>query len=75
MKPFIEPTLEEVRLHAAKIGLPDIEAQLFYYHYGGNGWMVGKHNKMKNWKMSLAGWKLRQIKWNPNQPQSVGGRF
>lgn len=55
---FTVPTTEELKLQAAKIGLPDIEAQKFFLFYASKGWMIGK-TKMKQWRSALAGWKLR----------------
>jgi len=52
------PTIEEVKLAAAKIGLSDHEAEKFHAFYESNGWKVGK-NPMKSMIGSLAGWKLR----------------
>ncbi len=52
------PTLEELQLHAAKIGLPEREAQKFYCFYESKGWKVGK-SPMKNWRIAMGGWKLR----------------
>ena len=56
---FIPPTVEEVEAQCAQIGLPPIEATKFVNYYESKGWVVGK-TKMKSWKHSLAGWKLRQ---------------
>lgn len=55
---FTPPTDSELQLQAAKIGLPDREAQKFFCYYTSNGWRVGK-NKMKQWRNALAGWKIR----------------
>lgn len=55
---FKPPTLEEVTFHAAKIGLPEFEAQKFWNYYGSNGWKVGK-NPMKSWVSAIGGWKVR----------------
>lgn len=55
---FTPPTIEEVKLHAAKIGLPEIEAEKFFCYYESNGWRVGR-NPMAVWRGALAGWKLR----------------
>jgi len=52
------PTTEELKLQAAKIGLPEHEAEKFFCYYASNGWRVGK-NKMKQWRIALSGWKLR----------------
>lgn len=57
-KVFTPPTLEEVASEALAIGLPQAEAEKMHAYYESNGWKVGK-NKMKVWKQSLRGWKLR----------------
>jgi len=55
---FKAPTMDEVQLHAAKIGLPISQAEQFFCYYESKGWKVGK-SPMKNWRMAMAGWKLR----------------
>lgn len=55
---LIKPTLEEVRLLAAKTGLPEHEADKFFNHYCAIGWKIGKV-PMVSWTHALAGWKLR----------------
>lgn len=60
---FQKPTLEELRLQAAKIGLPETEVQLYWNHYESNGWQVGK-NPMRSWTHALANWK---IAWETNR--------
>jgi len=55
---FVAPTADELKLQAAKIGLPEREAEKFFCYYASNGWRVGK-NKMKQWRSAMAGWKLR----------------
>lgn len=50
------PSIEEVKLHFAKIGLPETEAFKFYGHYESNGWRVGK-NPMKSWVGASTNWK------------------
>ena len=55
---FVPPTSEELALQAAKIGLPEREAQMFYCYYASKGWKVGK-SPMKHWRIALTGWKLR----------------
>lgn len=63
---FIPPTLDELKLHGDKIGLPDSQCELMFYFYGSKDWFVGR-TKMKNWHMAASGWKLR---W---QQQGDGG--
>jgi len=53
---FQKPTLEAVKLAAAKAGLPDIEAEKFFNYYESNGWRVGR-NPMKSWIHALTNWK------------------
>ena len=53
------PSIEAIKLQAAKIGLPDTEAEKFFSYYESNGWRVGR-NPMKSWPDSLTGWKQRQ---------------
>jgi hypothetical protein len=57
-KGFVEPTLEEVKLHAVKIGLPPHEADRFVNYYSANGWKIGR-NPMVSWKHALSNWKTR----------------
>lgn len=66
------PSLEEIKLHAAKIGLPPAEAEKFFSHYESNGWKVGK-NPMKNWHMAMSGWKLRneEKRQTAQQPKPI----
>jgi DNA-binding Lrp family transcriptional regulator len=60
------PTLEQVKLESAKIGLPDAEAEKFINHYTSNGWKVGQ-NAMESWRHSLINWKAR---WQENSNQN-----
>ncbi len=52
------PDLQTVKLQAAKIGLPDNEAEKFFNYYQANGWKVGR-NPMRSLPHALANWKLR----------------
>ena len=68
------PTLDEVKLQAAKIGLPDNEAEKFFHYYESNGWRVGR-NPMRSWSAALTNWKLNAKKYDnhsmPN-PRNAG---
>jgi len=68
------PTLDELKLQAAKIGLPDNEAEKFFNYYESNGWRVGK-NPMRSWSAALTNWKLNAKKYEnhskPN-PRNAG---
>lgn len=56
VEPMQIPSIEEVKLHAAKIGLPETEAFKFHGYYESNGWRVGK-NPMKSWVGAMTNWK------------------
>ncbi len=67
-KAFTPPTMEEVLLAGAKIMLPEIECQKFFFFYESKSWFVGK-SKMQVWKAALSGWKLRWMERNsPHSP-------
>lgn len=51
-----KPTREEIRLHGAKIGLPELECDKFFDYYESNGWRV-RSNPMRLWTGALANWK------------------
>lgn len=70
---MIPPTIEEVKLHCAKIGLPETEAYKFHGYYTGNGWKVGR-NAMKSWVGAMTNWKgnYDERRTNQRQPQLVG---
>jgi len=53
---FKKPSLEEIKLHFAKSGLPESEAEKFFNYYESNGWRVGK-NPMKSWHGAAGNWK------------------
>ena len=53
---FKKPTIEEIKLAAAKAGLAEIEADRFFNYYESNGWRVGR-NPMKSWIHALTNWK------------------
>lgn len=58
-KKFVQPTLQEVKLQAEKIGLNQFEAELFFDYYGSIGWKVGGRSLMVDWHKALSGWKCR----------------
>jgi len=53
---FEQPTLEAMKLHAAKIGLPDAEAEKCWHYYESNGWRVGR-NPMRSWASAMINWR------------------
>jgi hypothetical protein len=64
---FSKPTLEQVKLESAKIGLHEIEAEKFFHYYEANGWRTGK-NPMRSWTHALSGWKLRSQSYHHQKP-------
>ena len=56
---FTPPTLEQVKLQASKIGLPDPDAIAFHSYYESNGWKVGK-NPMRSWTAAMTTWKIKR---------------
>jgi hypothetical protein len=55
---FVRPTDDELKLMAAKIGLPESERLKFAAYYDANGWKVGR-NPMKSPSAAMVGWKVR----------------
>lgn len=55
---FAIPSLDEVKFQAAKISLPETEAEKFHNYYESVGWVVGR-KKMVSWHHAITGWKLR----------------
>jgi hypothetical protein len=68
---FVKPDQEQVKLLAAKMGLPSTEADKFWAYYESNGWRVGR-NKMVDWHKALSGWKMR-YEDNPGNNKAGGG--
>lgn len=67
---FAPPTLDEVKLNGAKIGLPDSECVKFYAFYESNGWRVGK-NPMKSWNGAMVHWKSTWTERNNGKQTQV----
>lgn len=52
----IPRSVSEVMEQAALMALPAVEAQKFWDHYEGNGWMAGP-NPVRDWRAKLRKWK------------------
>lgn len=61
---FTPPTLEEVREHAAKIGVVDPDK--FFHYHASRGWIVGKA-PMKSWTHAMQTWLSNQHKFAPTR--------
>jgi hypothetical protein len=55
---FVPPTIEEVRYHCVKIGLPERIAEQFVAFYAAKGWRIGK-NPMRCWRSAMVTWRVR----------------
>jgi len=64
---FTKPTLEQVKLSCAKIGLPEFEGEKFFNYYESKGWKVGK-TPMVSWPHALANWKKNAGEWSSSNP-------
>lgn len=62
-KRFKEPSIEEVKVRCAEIGLPESEAERFWNYHAAKGWVVG-NQPMKSWVAALNTWKLNGQKFN-----------
>lgn len=67
-KPFVKPTLEEVKAYCIGNGYEEIDAEKFISYYEKNDWTVkernGKRKKMTNWKLCLNSWVVNEIRFN-----------
>lgn len=50
-------SLDEVKLHCAKIGLPESDGEWFFHKCEGSGWQ-NDGKPIKNWKGTITAWKL-----------------
>lgn len=68
------PTLEEVKAYAVTTGTPPAEAEAFFHHYEGVGWIDGAGRKVRHWRSKLVSWKINQIerKSSGKQPRRQG---
>ena len=75
-KRFTKPSADELKLHAAKIGLSDREVEKFWNYYESNGWRVGR-NPMRSWQSAMVNWRSHANDYGTNngkpQPMPVKG--
>lgn len=73
---FVKPTLDQLKLHCAKTGLPDDMAEQFLAYYNANGWKVGKAKvPMQSWQKAMVTWKKNfeeRKASEPLPPSAVG---
>lgn len=70
---FAPPSIEELKLQADKLGLPESQWRMFMAYYESNGWKVGK-NPMKSWSAALIKWKLTWQQNNNGQATGINRR-
>lgn len=66
-KPFVKPTLDEIKSYCIERGYTQVDAERFFNYYEKNGWMVksGKgKKKMANWKLCVNSWVVNEIRYN-----------
>ena len=68
---FKKPSVEEMKLQAAKIGLPESEAESAWHFYESKGWKVGSQS-MRSWQSALVTWRARWQERGGNNPKSNG---
>ncbi len=77
-KRFKEPSIEEVKIRCAEIGLADSDAERFWNYHAAKGWVVG-NQPMKSWVAALNTWKLNGQKFNQGvrkaKPTRADGEF
>jgi hypothetical protein len=59
---FVKPSIEEIKLQCAKIGLPEAEAEGFFYSHESKGWKIG-NSPMVSWPAALQTWKRNHEKF------------
>lgn len=65
-KLFVEPTLEEIKNFILENNY-SIDAEMFFYYYESNGWMVGRY-KMKDWKACVRTWEGKEKQYAKRNP-------
>ena len=67
-KPFIKPTIEDLKEEIRKKGYSGVDADEFYLKYEANGWRVQRGTKpMESWRLTLYRWhKNEQERGNSN---------
>jgi len=56
---FIKPTIDEVRVYCKEIGGTELDGEVMFYMWEGNGWMNGKV-KVKCWKSTCQRYKREE---------------
>lgn len=62
---FVKPTMEEMTLHADKIGLPRSEVILFFNHHEARGWKYRTGLPMASWQAAMVTWRENAKRFSP----------
>jgi hypothetical protein len=60
------PTIEEAKEYAKEIGVPDLEAEKFWYYFDSQDWKRANGLKLSKWRSALQVWK-RNIRQDSRQ--------
>lgn len=60
IKRFTKPTKQQLLLFCKEINY-DLDIDYWLDNYNGNGWLVGKDKKMKDWKATVRNWQRRNF--------------
>jgi len=69
-KPFVEPTLEEVKAYCAEKSLL-FDPDYFFEHYTVAEWRDAGDKPIKNWKLTATSWNNREKKNGTNRQASA----
>ena len=59
-KPFVKPTVDEVRAYCEE-RKNGINPQRFINYYEANGWVQGKGKPIKDWKAAVRNWEENEF--------------
>lgn len=66
------PTIEEVKAHCLKLGLPESDAEWFFHKCEGNGW-TNDGKPIRSWTSTISSWKAAG--YMASQKQKQGHRL
>lgn len=66
-------SIDDVRLYAKEIGLPETEAEAFFDHFEANGWKQGGRAAIKSWPAALRNWQRRAGAFGKKSSNGVAG--
>lgn len=67
-----KPTVEEIKAHCVKLGLPESDGEWFFHKCEGSGW-TNNGKPIRSWAGTISAWKLAN--YMPSQKQKHGHRL